>query len=82
MSLANEGTWDRGARMMGGLLLLAVGWSGLVASGIPGLVLSVVGFVVLATGLVGWCPMYAMFGLSTRKSAGGHCPHCDSGQRA
>jgi len=82
MNFANEGTRDRGARMMGGLLLLVVGWSGLVASGIPGLVLAVVGFVMLATGLVGWCPAYTVFGITTRKGRVGHCPNCDSGQRA
>jgi DUF2892 family protein len=56
MNFANEGTWDRGVRMMGGILLLATVGGGLVAAGTLGLVLSVVGFVVLATGLVGWCP--------------------------
>jgi hypothetical protein len=82
MNAANEGTWDRGVRMIGGTLLLAAGWSGLVASGILGLVLSAVGFVVLATGFVGWCPAYTVFGISTRTRPAGHCPTCDSGQRA
>ncbi len=82
MNFANEGTWDRGMRMTGGTLLLAAGWSGLVASGMLGLVLSVVGFVVLATGLVGWCPAYTVFSISTRNGPAGRCPSCDSGQRA
>ena len=82
MNFANEGTWDRGVRMMGGVLLLAAVGGGLVAAGTLGLVLSVVGFVVLATGLVGWCPAYTVFGIATRKGPAGHCPNCDSGQRA
>ena len=82
MNVANEGTWDRGARMLAGTLLLAAGGSGLVASGTLGLVLSITGFVVLATGFVGWCPTYTVFGISTRKGPAAHCPNCDSGHRA
>ena len=33
MNFANEGTWDRGVRMMGGILLFAAVGGGLVAAG-------------------------------------------------
>lgn len=52
---------DRWIRLVLGLLIGAAGlyfksWWGLV------------GVVLLATSLMNWCPLYAIFGLSTRKS--------------
>ena len=37
-------------------------------SGVPAIILGVVGVVLLLTGLVSFCPLYAAFGFSTRKS--------------
>jgi uncharacterized membrane protein len=31
------------------------------------LLLSIVGIVLILTGLINWCPMYAIFGISTHK---------------
>lgn len=64
MSIKNEGTIDRVLRVILGGVMLALGWTGVV-EGAPGAVLSVLGFVPLLTGLVGWCPLYALFGVST-----------------
>ena len=64
MLKVNEGSVDRALRVVLGLALLYLGWFGVV-SGTPGLVLKVLGFVPLATGLVGWCPLYAVAGIST-----------------
>lgn len=63
----NEAGWDRTVRILLGAGLLILGWSGLVG-GTLGLVLKVFGFLPLATGLLGWCPAYAVFGFTTRKA--------------
>jgi hypothetical protein len=58
----NIGNIERGIRVVGGLVLIAlaatdtVGWWGWL------------GAVPLATGLIGWCPPYAMLGISTCKT--------------
>jgi len=64
----NEGTVDRVIRVVAGVALLALGW-GEVVTGTLGTVFKVLGFVPLITGLVGWCPLYAIARLSTRRSA-------------
>jgi hypothetical protein len=55
----NVGTIDRAVRILAGIVLIAlaatgtVGWWGWL------------GVVPLLTGLVGWCPPYALLGIST-----------------
>jgi hypothetical protein len=58
---ANVGSVDRVLRVLVGLLLM-----GLAAGGTIGW-WGWLGVVPLLTGLVGWCPPYAMLGLSTCK---------------
>lgn len=58
---ANVGGVDRVLRIVLGLVLL-----GLAATGTIGW-WGWLGIVPLATGLVGWCPPYAIFGISTCK---------------
>jgi hypothetical protein len=60
----NTGSVDRAVRVLLGLTLLTLGWFGVV-TGTLGLVFKVLGFLPLATGLAGWCPLYAMLGIST-----------------
>lgn len=67
MSFANEATWDRALRILLGLLMLYAGWSGLV-TGVWGVALKIFAWVPLVTGLLGWCPFYAILGVSTRKT--------------
>ena len=59
---SNVGRLDRGVRIAGGLVLIALtltdaigpwGWLGVVP---------------LATGAIGWCPPYALFGINTCSS--------------
>lgn len=70
----NEGTLDRALRFFLGLVLLYVGWTGLVGGGF-GWVLKIGGFLPLVTGLIGWCPAYALLGISTRRETpGGAAP--------
>jgi hypothetical protein len=62
----NEATWDRAVRVVVGLLLLYLGWGGVVA-GTLGTVLKWVGFLPLLTGIVGYCPAYPLLGFRTKK---------------
>lgn len=56
---ANEGTIDRTLRVVVGLALLALFFFG------PRTLLGLVGLVPLMTGITGYCPLYALFGLRT-----------------
>ncbi len=65
---ANEGTVDRLVRVVAGLALAFGGFTGVgggALSGTLGTILGVVGLVFLVTGLVGYCPLYTMLGIST-----------------
>ena len=55
----NEHVIDRALRVIAGLLLI-----GLAATGTVG-VWGWIGVLPLLTGLVGFCPAYAIFGMST-----------------
>ena len=58
----NVGTLDRTLRIGVGLALVA-----LAATGIAG-PWGWIGIVPLATGMLGWCPAYTLFGLKTCQS--------------
>lgn len=66
MSFVNEATWDRTARIVLGVVMLYLGWADVVAGGWS-TAFRVIGFVPLLTGLVGWCPLYALFGYRTNR---------------
>jgi hypothetical protein len=55
----NENSVDRALRIVLGVALLGLTISGTI--GIWGWL----GIVPLATGAIGWCPLYAMLGIST-----------------
>ncbi len=60
----NESATDRVVRIIVGLVLLSAwvfGWM----TGVWEAVFAIVGAVLLLTGLVGFCPLYALFGAST-----------------
>jgi hypothetical protein len=46
-------------------VLLVVGFA--VIGGTAGIVVGVIGLIPLATGLIGWCPLYSLFKPRTRK---------------
>jgi hypothetical protein len=54
----NEGTIDRVLRVVAGVAI--IGW-GFVAHNWLG----AIGAVPLLTGLIGWCPLYAILGINT-----------------
>jgi len=61
---ANVGNADRIVRIVAGILLLS---SIFMLEG-PGRWVGLVGIVLIATGLVRWCPIYRVLGLSTEGS--------------
>lgn len=52
----NEGNSDRILRVVAGLALIALTLNGSIG------VWGWLGLVPLATGAIGWCPLYALFG--------------------
>ncbi|MCX7797009.1 MAG: DUF2892 domain-containing protein [Melioribacter sp.] len=57
----NVGTTDKILRIVIGILIIAIGiitqsWWGLI------------GLIPIVTALIGWCPLYLLFGLSTCKT--------------
>jgi Inner membrane protein YgaP-like, transmembrane domain len=68
MKWLNEAGWDRIVRVLLGIILLYLGWAGVITGG-WGIFLKVIGFVPLITGLVGFCPLYAIFKFRTNKGA-------------
>ena len=62
MFTTNEGGFDRIVRVLVGLGLLALFFYYPEASW---RYWTLIGVIPLLTGLVGWCPLYSVFGLST-----------------
>lgn len=59
----NEGLVDRAVRIVVGLVVLALAFVG------PKTPLGWLGVVPLATGIIGFCPLYRIIGVKTTKSA-------------
>lgn len=57
--MKNVGGIDKVLRIAGGAILIVLAIMGI---GVPW---TWIGVVPLATGLIGWCPLYALFGLRT-----------------
>jgi len=74
MTLINEGSWDRVIRMFAGIALwlaALVAWPETVnllsRAGLPSLVFLGIGAIALVTGLTGWCPLYSLLHVSTKR---------------
>ena len=65
MTFTNEAAWDRVVRVLVGIALGLAAWTMWPAT--VAIVLATVGAIVFATGIVGWCPGYALFGWSTAR---------------
>jgi hypothetical protein len=65
----NMGTADRAIRTLVALAVAVLYFTGRI-SGTVAIVLGIVAVAFLVTSLVGWCPGYLPFGLSTRKGSG------------
>jgi hypothetical protein len=59
----NEGTIDRVVRVIAGLGILSLVFVG------PQSALGYLGLIPLTTGLIGFCPLYKVLGLSTAAAA-------------
>lgn len=55
----NEGTVDRVVRVIAGLVILSLAFIG------PKTAWGYIGLIPIATGLVGYCPAYSLFGINT-----------------
>lgn len=55
----NEGTIDRALRVIAGLALIILALTGIFSPW------GWIGVVPLATGLIGWCPLYTVLGINT-----------------
>jgi hypothetical protein len=64
--MVNEAGWDRAFRVALGVVLLVVGFG--VMEGTAGVIVGIVAFVPLLTGLSGWCPLYSVFGFRTNRA--------------
>jgi uncharacterized membrane protein YkgB len=70
----NMGTADRVVRTAIAVVIVVLYAAGKI-SGTLAVVLGIVALAFLLTSVVGWCPSYVPFGLSTRKPpAGGTAP--------
>ena len=60
MMKMTEGALDRILRVVGGVVILALAFVG------PKTAWGYLGLIPLVTGMVGFCPLYSLLGLSTR----------------
>ena len=67
MKFMNEASWDRILRVIGGVVLLYLSFSSIVGGGL-GIALIVIGLLLLLTGLVGFCPLYALLRFKTKRA--------------
>ncbi len=56
---ANEGSIDRALRIIAGIALIALAYTGTIG------MWGYIGIVPLLTGILGTCPAYAIFGINT-----------------
>lgn len=63
---ANEGKWDRIIRVILGIVLLYMGYAMLASPW--NWVAYAVGLILVVTGLIGFCLIYALFKINTKGS--------------
>ena len=62
----NVGSTDKMVRLVAGALLLALGLFGLGGAG--GILVSLIGVILLATGALNFCPLFKAIGFSSFKA--------------
>lgn len=66
MKYINEAGWDRIVRVLAGIVLLVLGFGG-VLTGTLALVAEILGGILLLTGLTGFCLIYKLLNIRTNK---------------
>jgi hypothetical protein len=64
---SNESGADRVIRVIVGIVLFVLYFTGIM-SGTLGIILLAVGAILVLTGLIGFCPLYALLKIRTNKS--------------
>ena len=62
--MTNEGAWDRLIRLFTAWALAIAAWA--TWPGVWAVALLGLGAIALVTALAGWCPLYALLGISTK----------------
>ncbi len=65
----NMGTLDRIIRIAIAVIIAVLYFMKLI-SGTVAIVLEVIAVIFILTGFIGWCPIYAALGISTKKKSG------------
>jgi hypothetical protein len=63
----NESNMDRIIRGLVGIVLLVLYFTN-VAAGTLGIILLIIGAILLLTGIVGFCPLYTLLKINTKKA--------------
>jgi uncharacterized membrane protein HdeD (DUF308 family) len=63
---SNESSSDRVIRIILGIILIILGWIAL-GNNTLGVILDIIGIILIITGITGFCLIYTLFGMSTRK---------------
>ena len=63
----NMGTTDKIIRLVVVAVIALLYFTGQI-TGVAAIILGIVAVAFLVTSLIGWCPTYAPFGISTRKA--------------
>jgi len=62
----NMGSWDRIIRLLITLVVVILLVAG-VLKGTLAVILGIIAIIFFATSVIGFCPLYVIFGVSTRK---------------
>jgi hypothetical protein len=62
----NESSIDSVIRIFAGVLLLYLGFGGEL-SGVPAVIVDTLGAILLLTGVIGFCSLYALFKFKSRR---------------
>ncbi len=63
---ANESGSDRVIRIIVGIILIILGWIAL-GNNTLGVILDIIGIILIITGITGFCLIYTLLGMSTKK---------------
>jgi hypothetical protein len=62
----NESGTDRLIRIIAGVVLFMLGW-GILKNNLLGIIFDILGIILFVTGITGFCGLYKLLGISTKK---------------